>query len=96
MKSLAELVLSLCDLGEAEGRLLRENVRNIGIGCGIAGIALLFASACIGLLIISAFDSLLAIIPLPLCLLIAAFLCALAAFILFLLAKRWLAPARKR
>lgn len=92
MKSLAELVLSLCDLCEAEGRVLRENVRNIGLGCAIAGIGLLFVAAAMALVAISIFEGLLAILPLPACLLILAVVCMLIAGGFFLASKKWLIP----
>lgn len=45
MKGFAGLILSLCDLAEAEGRELRKNIKVTGAGCMLAGIGLLFIGA---------------------------------------------------
>lgn len=90
MKGLTELVLRLCDLGEAEGRVLRENIKTVGIGCSIAGIGLVFAAAAFALIAISVFFGLLVILPMPVCLLILASLCAIIAYCFLFFASKWL------
>ncbi len=93
-KGPAELILSLCDLLEAEGRVLRENAQNIGLGCAIAGIALLFVAAALALVTIAAFEGLLAILPVSAVLLIVAAICIAIALCLFLAARKWFNKGR--
>lgn len=90
MKRLTELVLRLCDLGEAEGRVLRENAKTVGIGCALAGLGLVFAAAAFALIAISVYSGLLAILPMPACLLILALFCAVIALLFLFYASKWL------
>lgn len=92
MRSLAAFVLSLCNLCEAEGRVLRGNVQDVSLGCAVAGIGLLFVAAALTLVVISIYEGLLAVLPMPACLLIMAGVCALIAGILLFVAKKWLRP----
>ncbi len=90
MKSLAELALSLCDLLEAEGQVLRENARNLAFGCAVAGIGLIFLAGAAALVAIAVYEGLLSILPMPVCLLILAAFCACIAFAIFAVSRIWL------
>lgn len=90
MKGLAELVLSLCDLLEAEGQVLRENARSLGLGCAIAGIGMIFLVGAAALVVIAVYEGLLSILPMPVCLLVLAAFCACIALAMFVASRIWL------
>ena len=58
MRGLAGLVLSFCDLAEAEGRLLRESVFRTALVCGLAWAGVLFLVAGLAFLVVAAYASL--------------------------------------
>lgn len=82
MKGLAEFVLSLCDLAEAEGRVFRENVFRVGIGCILAALGLLFIGASLAFIAASFYHALLTITSTPMALLAISAFCAFIGFIL--------------
>lgn len=82
MKGFAELILSLCDLAEAEGRVLRENIRKVGSGCLLSAIGILFLAAALAFLVASAYKALNLFLPQPLSLLLLSVMCALMGIVL--------------
>lgn len=93
---MAELVLSLCDLLEAEGRLLRQNVRRTGSGCALAGIGLVFIAAALAFLVAAIYKALSLILAPPLVMLILGCICAMIAAIFFWSAKKCLPKTRQK
>lgn len=79
MKGLAELVLSLCDLAEAEGRALKNGIRRTGQGCLLSGIGLLFAGAALAFITAAIYEALAGILPRPAAFLIMAGVCIVIA-----------------
>lgn len=79
MKGLAELVLSLCDLIEAEGRLLRKSVKRTGQGCVLSAVGIIFIGAALAFLVAAAYEAVAALVPAPVAFLILAAMCGLFA-----------------
>lgn len=77
MKGLAEVILGLCGLVEAEGRLLRENAFTLTRRCVILTLGLLFGAGALALGIAAAYEVMLLMLPEPGALAVAAVLCAL-------------------
>lgn len=88
MKGFAGLVLSLCDLAEAEGRQLRKNIRATGAGCVLAGIGLLFIGAAFAFCVAALYKSLATLLPPAVVFLILALACAAIAAIILWSAKK--------
>lgn len=65
MKGLAELVVSLCDLCEAEGRLLEEGILRTVRRAGLISLGLLFGAAALALLLCALYAFLAALLPTP-------------------------------
>ena len=95
MKGLAELVLSLCDLAEAEGRSLRKNLLLAGQGCAFMGAAVLFIAAALAFIIAAAYEGLLLFAPRYAAFLLMAVLSFAFAFLLFWSAKKCM-PLKKK
>lgn len=93
---MAELVLSLCDLLEAEGRLLRQNITRTGAGCGIAGIGLLFVCGALLFLTAAVYEILAMYMPKPLVLLVMCAICGLIAVILIIWSGKKCLPKRSQ
>lgn len=96
MKSVAELALSLCDLIEAEGRLLRVNIQRTGRGCGIMAIGLVFVAAALAFLTAAIYVWLADWLSRPAALLIMAGVCVLFAAILIWSANAWNKKPKQR
>ena len=65
MKGLAELVVSLCDLCEAEGRLLQEGVLRTVRRTVTLTLGLLFGAAALALLLAALYALLTSFMPVP-------------------------------
>lgn len=65
MKGLAELVVSLCDLCEAEGRLLEAGILRTVSRAGLLSLGLLFGAAALALLLAALYALLTALLPRP-------------------------------
>ena len=65
MKGLAELVVSLCDLCEAEGRLLEAGILRTVRRAGLLSLGLLFGAAALALLLAALYALLTALLPTP-------------------------------
>ena len=65
MKGLAELVVSLCDLCEAEGRLLEAGILRTVRRVGLLSLGLLFGAAALALLLAALYALLTALLPTP-------------------------------
>ena len=65
MKGLAELVVSLCDLCEAEGRLLESGILRTVRRVGLLSLGLLFGAAALALLLAALYALLTALLPRP-------------------------------
>lgn len=65
MKGLAELVVSLCDLCEAEGRLLQEGVLRTVRRTVTLTLGLLFGAAALALLLAALYALLTSLMPVP-------------------------------
>ena len=65
MKGLAELVVSLCDLCEAEGRLLEAGILRTVRRAGLLSLGLLFGAAALALLLAALYALLTALLPRP-------------------------------
>lgn len=63
MNSLAELILSLCDLVEAEGRLLKTNILRLFRSCVIGLIGLLFGAAALAFFVGAIYNILVEFMP---------------------------------
>lgn len=63
MKGLAELVLSLCELAEAEGRALRQSVKRAGSGCLLIAIGMGFLAAALAFAVAAASQALARVLP---------------------------------
>lgn len=61
MAGVAELILSFCDLLEAEGRILRINIMRIVYGCLILTLGIAFGGAALFFFVASAYEWLLTI-----------------------------------
>ncbi|WP_300926841.1 hypothetical protein [uncultured Desulfovibrio sp.] len=72
MKGLAELVVSLCDLCEAEGRLLQEGVLRTVRRTVTLTLGLLFGAAALALLLAALYALLTSFMPVPAALLLSA------------------------
>lgn len=72
MKGLAELVLSFCDLLEAEGRSLRQSVKRTGLGCALTGVGALFIGVALAFLTGAIYDLLTGLVPRPVAFVILA------------------------
>lgn len=83
MKGLAGLVLSLCDLAEAEGRLLRDNIRRVGTGCALSFIAILFIGAALAFLVAAIYAAIANYTSGPLAWLIMCGVCFLISLLVF-------------
>lgn len=78
MKDLAELILSLCGLLEAEGRLLKENALDLTFRCSIMVIGLLFGAAALACMVAAAYSALLLMISRPAAIALMGLMCAMA------------------
>lgn len=96
LKGLAELVLSLCDLVEAEGRLLKQGVNRTGRGCVLSAIALLFIGAALAFVIAAIYEALAGIVPRPVAFLVLAAACALTAFVVLWSAQKCIKKRPKK
>lgn len=65
MKGLAELVVSLCDLCEAEGRLLEAGILRTVRRAALLSLGLLFGAAALALLLAALYALLTALLPRP-------------------------------
>ncbi|WP_291358272.1 hypothetical protein [Desulfovibrio sp.] len=65
MKGLAELVVSLCDLCEAEGRLLEAGILRTVRRAGLLSLGLLFGAAALALLLGALYTLLTSLLPTP-------------------------------
>ncbi|MDE7371531.1 MAG: hypothetical protein K2N07_07310, partial [Desulfovibrio sp.] len=65
MKGLAELVVSLCDLCEAEGRLLEAGILRTVRRAGLLSLGLLFGAAALALLLAALYALLTSLLPTP-------------------------------
>ena len=65
MKGLAELVVSLCDLCEAEGRLLEAGILRTVRRAGLLALGLLFGAGALALLLGALYAFLTALLPTP-------------------------------
>lgn len=65
MKGLAELVVSLCDLCEAEGRLLEAGILRTVRRAALLSLGLLFGAAALALLLGALYAGLTALVPTP-------------------------------
>lgn len=88
MKGMAELVLSLCELAEAEGRVLRTNVQRMGKGCALVTIAFFFLTLALIFVLVAIYDILAIWLPKAVLLLIMGFITALLAMVFFALARK--------
>lgn len=98
MKKLTSLVLGLCDLLEAEGRVLKWNVKTIGVGCGLCAVGLIFGGIALGFMVAAICNALGDILPTWVILLIGAIICGILAGIILWGAKKWMQksdPLRK-
>lgn len=88
MKKLAALFLRFCDLLEAEGRLLKQNVQIVGLGCGLSALGFAAAGAALVFLVIAIYKALSDILSPVIVLLILALVCAIMAGVTFWSAKK--------
>lgn len=88
MGSLAELILNLCDLLEAEGRLLRANVLRATQKGVLLVLGLLFGAAGLAFFVAAIYKALAMLVPEPVALAILGFLC-LAIGIIIWSASQW-------
>ena len=88
MEKLAEIIVSLFNLLEAEGRLLRANVlRSIRLaGVTAVGIGLLFTAA--GFLVAALYSLLAIVMPVPAALALVGVGCLIAAMLLLWIPKK--------
>lgn len=93
MKGLAELVVSLCDLCEAEGRLLQEGVLRTVRRTVTLMLGLLFGAAALALLLAALYSLLTSFMPVPAALAVLALASAVIAACLLLSARSGAAPA---
>lgn len=93
MKGLAELVVSLCDLCEAEGRLLQEGVLRTVRRAVTLMLGLLFGAAALALLLAALYALLTGFMPVPAALAVLGLASAAIAACLLLSARRNAAPA---
>uniref|UniRef100_UPI0026244A68 hypothetical protein n=1 Tax=uncultured Desulfovibrio sp. TaxID=167968 RepID=UPI0026244A68 len=92
MKGLAELVVSLCDLCEAEGRLLQEGVLRTVRRTVTLTLGLLFGAAALALLLAALYALLTSFMPVPAALAILGLASAAVAACLLLSARRAAPP----
>lgn len=83
MKGLAELVVSLCDLCEAEGRLLEAGILRTVRRAALLSLGLLFGAAALALLLAALYALLTSLLPTPAALALLG--CASAAIAVLLL-----------
>lgn len=76
---MAELVLSLCDLLEAEGRSLRTSVKRTGAGCVLITLGLLFCGAGLAFITAAIYEGLCGVVSRPIAMLILAGVCIIFA-----------------
>lgn len=95
MKGLAELVVSLCDLCEAEGRLLEAGILRTVRRAGLLSLGLLFGAAALALLLGALYGLLTALLPTPAALALLGCASAAIAGILFWNARRGGAQAQE-
>lgn len=91
MKGLAELVVSLCDLCEAEGRLLQEGVLRTVRRMVTLTLGLLFGAAALALLLAALYALLTSLMPVPAALAVLGLASAVVAACL-LVSARGIAP----
>lgn len=82
MKGLAELVLSLCELCEAEGRLLQENVLRTLRRALLLSLGLIFGAAALAFLVAATYVTLSTLLPKQYALCLMAFVCTGIAILL--------------
>lgn len=82
MSGVAELILSFCDLLEAEGRVLRINIMRIARGCLILTLGIAFGGAALIFFVASAYEWLLTIFSKTATLAIMGGICLLIAIVL--------------
>lgn len=87
MKGLAELVVSLCDLCEAEGRLLEAGILRTVRRVGLLSLGLLFGAAALALLLAALYALLTALLPRPAALALLGCASAAIAGLLLLMAR---------
>lgn len=63
MRSLAEFILSLLQLFEAEGNLLRANVLRTARGCGLIVVGVVFVAVAIAFFVAAVYELLISIMP---------------------------------
>lgn len=93
MKGLAELVVSLCDLCEAEGRLLQEGVLRTVRRAVALMLGLLFGAAALAFLLAALYVLLTSLMPVPAALVTLGLASAAIAACLLWSARRVAAPA---
>lgn len=79
MKRVAGLVLGLCDVLEAEGRLLRESAWHTSLSCALAAVGALFLGGGFVLLVTAAYHVLCALLPVTLVYVVLGALCLIIA-----------------
>lgn len=79
MKRAAGLVLGLCDVLEAEGRLLRESAWHTSLSCVLAAVGALFLGGGFVLLVTAAYHVLRALLPVTLVYVVLGVLCLIIA-----------------
>ncbi|WP_300879677.1 hypothetical protein [uncultured Desulfovibrio sp.] len=92
MKGLAELVVSLCDLCEAEGRLLQEGVLRTVRRTVTLTLGLLFGAAALALLLAALYALLTSFMPVPAALAVLGLASAVVAACLLVSARRAAPP----
>lgn len=76
MHGLAELILSLCGLMEAEGRLLRDNVFLLTRRCVILVVGILFGTAALACIVAASYEVMLLVMPKPAAIALMGIICA--------------------
>lgn len=75
MRGVTEFILSLFELLEAEGRLLRNNVGRTGAGCLIAGMGIFFIGGSLAFLVTAIYELLRVYVSAPMAFLLLAACC---------------------
>lgn len=95
MKGVAAIIISLCDLLEAEGRVFRVSVFRLVRAVLTLLIALGFAAAGLAFLTAAAYQWLALYLPAPLVSGLTGLLCAGVFFLLYWSAQKWNQPKKK-
>lgn len=88
MSGFARLVLSLCDLAEAEGRQFRKNIKATGAGCLLISLGILFIGAALAFCVAALYKFLAELLHPSIVFIVLALACAVIAAIILWSARK--------